>query len=204
MAQYRSTSTADQAQQTAEHSGAAPGSTPQPPRSARPARSPAPALPPFEALDRTHREVMQVLRAFDHLLDHLDEHGADAEARASARAIGAFFQGRARQHHADEERHIFPVLLQSGHPDLVHQVLRLQQDHGWLEEDWLELAPQIEAIAAGYNWFNVDVLRHALPVFTALYAEHIALEESIAYPAAKQHHAALQAGQAARQGAMVD
>jgi hemerythrin-like domain-containing protein len=191
-------------QQPLPQPAATPSATARSGNTERTPRSPAPPLPPFEALDRTHREVMEVLQAFDRLLDHLEDHGPDAEARAAAREIGAFFEGRARQHHADEERHIFPALLESGQPDLVHQVLRLQQDHGWLEEDWLELAPQIEAIAAGYNWYNVDVLRHALPVFTALYAEHIALEESMVYPAAKRHHAALQAGQAARLGTAVE
>lgn len=187
------------AQSTSDRAGAAPGSTPQPPRSGgRPARSAAPDLPPFEALDSTHRRVLEVLQTFDGLLDHLEAFGPDPTARALARDIGGFFESQARQHHADEERHIFPLLLNSGQPDLVHQVLRLQQDHGWLEEDWLELAPQIEAIAAGYNWYNVDVLRHALPVFTALHREHIALEESMIYPAAKRQHAEALAGQQAR------
>lgn len=164
----------------------------------RPVRPPAPPLPPFEALDRTHYRVMEVLKQFDRLLEHLDENGADKVARASAAEICDFFAGHARQHHADEERFIFPQLLASGDAGLKEQVLRLQQDHGWLEEDWLELSPQIEAIAAGYNWYDLVMLRHALPVFTALYQEHIALEESLIYPAAKALHQQLQAGAAAR------
>ena len=39
----------------------------------------------------------------------------------------------------------------------------------------------------------------ALPVFTALYHEHIALEETVVYPAARRHRDALQAGESARQ-----
>ena len=42
------------------------------------------------------------------------------------------------------------------------------------------------------------MLRAALPVFTTLYQEHIALEESLVYPAAKRHAQALQSGEAAR------
>lgn len=164
----------------------------------RPQRPPAPALPPFESLDRTHHRVMEVLAQFDRLLDHLDENGADKVARASAAEICDFFAGNARQHHADEERYIFPPLLASGDAQLTQHVLRLQQDHGWLEEDWLELAPQIEAIAAGYNWYDLVMLRHALPVFKALYDEHIALEESLIYPAARRQEAALLSAAAAR------
>lgn len=164
----------------------------------RPARTPAPPLPPFEALDRTHHRVVEVLGQFERLLAHLDDSGADAVARASAAEIYAFFEGQARQHHQAEEQHVFPQLLASGNATLVAAVRRLQQDHGWLEEDWLELAPQIEAIAQGYNWWDLAMLRLALPVFTALYHEHIGLEESLIYPEAKRRHAALEAGALAR------
>lgn len=166
----------------------------------RPARTPPPPLPPFEALDRTHREVMQVLERFDRLLAHLDENGADEVARASAAEIAAFFNGHAREHHADEERLVFPGLLVSGDATLVQHVLRLQQDHGWLEEDWLELEPQIDAIARGYNWWDLGLLRAALPIFAALYHDHIALEESLIYPEAKRRQAGLEAGVRQRAG----
>ena len=167
-------------------------------RASRPARPQAPALPPFEALDRTHAQVVEVLKQFDRLLEHLSDNGADEVARQSAREIAAFFSGHARQHHADEERHVFPALLVSGNAELVQAVKRLQQDHGWLEEDWLELEPQIDAIALGYNWYDLAMLRGALPIFTALYEEHIGLEESLIYPEAKRRQAALQAGAEAR------
>lgn len=161
------------------------------------------AMPPpagFEALDQTHREVMAVLVEFDQLLQHLDDNGADAVAQASAKRICTFFAGTARQHHEDEEKLVFPGLLLSSDPDLVQHVRRLQQDHGWLEEDWHELSPQIEAIAQGYSWYDVAHLRAALPVFTALYHEHIALEEGVVYPAAKRHQQALAEGRAQRTG----
>jgi hemerythrin-like domain-containing protein len=155
-------------------------------RKNRPTRGPAPAMPGFETLDRTHARVLEILGQFDRLLQHLDDNGADAVAQASAREILAFFADSARQHHADEEHFVFPGLLASGDAALVQNVQRLQQDHGWLEEDWLELAPQIEAIAQGYSWYDLATLRAALPVFTALYQEHIALEESMIYPEAKR------------------
>lgn len=167
-------------------------------RKSRPARTPAPALPSFELLDRTHAQVLQVLKQFDRLLQHLDDNGADSVAQASAQEIYDFFSGSARQHHADEERLVFPGLLSSGDAELVQHVKRLQQDHGWLEEDWLELAPQIEAIAKGYSWYDTNMLRHALPIFTALYEDHIGLEESMIYPEAKRRQAALANGASTR------
>ena len=73
---------------------------------------------------------------------------------------------------------------------VVRQVLRLQQDHGWLEEDWLALEPQLEAVAGGYSWYEPELLAECVAVFSALYREHIALEESMVYPAARRQIAA--------------
>jgi hemerythrin-like domain-containing protein len=164
----------------------------------RPQRPPVPTLSPFAALDHTHRSVLDLIGQLDTLVEHLETHGADATARRVAAEIHRFFSENARQHHADEERLVFPGLLAAGDPELAQQVRRLQQDHGWLEEDWLEIAPQLEAVAAGYNWYDLAMLRLALPVFRALYEEHIALEESLVYPAARRRQAALAAGDAAR------
>lgn len=155
-------------------------------RAPRPVRAPAPPLPEFESLDRAHAEVLRVLEDFDRLLRHVDENGPDPVARESARHIQAFFSGPARQHHLEEEQRIFPGLLANGDAEMVQHIKRLQQDHGWLEEDWIELSTQIEAIADGYSWYDLAMLRHALPVFTGLYREHIALEESLVYPAARR------------------
>ncbi|MDO9285880.1 MAG: hemerythrin domain-containing protein [Aquabacterium sp.] len=159
-------------------------------RSVRPQRPQAPALPPMEALDRTHQQMLQVLADLSHLVDHLERQGVDTAARASAQAICRFFAEAARQHHANEETLVFPVLVRKGDKALIEHVLRLQQDHGWLEEDWLELEPQLQAVAQGYSWYELDGLRAGVGVFTALYQEHIALEESMIYPAARAQMAA--------------
>lgn len=143
------------------------------------------AVQPFDVLDSCHRQVVIALQQMSELLDHLEKHGVDGRAQETARAIFMFFMNTAREHHQDEERHVFPALLRSGRADLIDATLRLQQDHGWIEEDWLELAPQFESIAAGYHWFNLAQLRLAVPVFQALYQDHIALEESLIYPEAR-------------------
>lgn len=172
-----------------------------PSRPARPARhlrAVTTALSEFESLDSAHRAALQMLHSFKQLVEELGSKGLDDQARTSAREILAFFNGPGRHHHEDEERHVFPGLLATADADMVQHVHRLQQDHGWLEEDWRELAPQIEAIADGYNWYDLAMLNAALPVFTALYHEHIALEESLVYPAAKRQRQALLDGKIER------
>ena len=154
-----------------------------PPRAATPSATKSPQ--PFEVLDACHQQILTALDRMQNLLTHLEANGVDATAQGMARDIYIFFNETARHHHLDEEKHVFPALLNSGDEALVRHVLHLQQDHGWIEEDWLELAPQFEAMAAGYSWYNLDQLNHALPVYTALYPDHMALEESLAYPEAK-------------------
>jgi hemerythrin-like domain-containing protein len=140
---------------------------------------------PFDVLDACHKQMVTALSQLGDLVIHVQDKGVDGHAQTLARDLFQFFMYTAREHHQDEERHIFPALIRSGDDELVRTTLRLQQDHGWIEEDWLELAPQIESIAAGYNWYNIDQLLHAIPVFQALYQDHMALEESLIYPEAK-------------------
>jgi hemerythrin-like domain-containing protein len=171
------------------------------PKPARPARPAAPPMPELDALDKTHRQVMVVLAELHQLIEHLDRAGVDTQARQMAKDICKFFSGSARQHHADEERIVFPGLLKSPDAALVQHVLRLQQDHGWLEEDWLEIEPQLQAVAEGYSWYDLDTLRAALPIFEDLYREHIALEESLIYPEARRQRQLADEAAAARSAA---
>ncbi len=139
----------------------------------------------LELLDACHVQTLLALDRLTALMTRLDADGGDADARAVARGLVDFFAATSRQHHQDEERHIFPGLLAGGDAEIVQAVLRLQQDHAWLEEDWLELAPQLDAVACGQNWFDIDVLREGVDIFVALSLDHMALEESYIYPAAR-------------------
>jgi hemerythrin-like domain-containing protein len=159
-------------------------------RQPRPARSPAPAVPTMDKLDKTHAQMLVVLDQLTALMDHLESEGVDPAARETARSICAFFNENARQHHADEEALIFPKLLQAGDAEIVQHVHRLQQDHGWLEEDWIELGPQLQAVSEGYSWYDLDTLRAAVGIFADLYHDHIGLEESMIYPHARRQTAA--------------
>jgi hemerythrin-like domain-containing protein len=144
----------------------------------------------FDVLDATHRQTMLELGKLAALLSHLDSGGPDEVARAMAREIVGFFSTTARQHHQDEEKHVFPALAGSGDPDIVQAVARLRQDHGWLEEDWVELEPQLDAIASGQSWPDAATLREGAEIFVALSLDHVALEETFIYPEARSRLAA--------------
>lgn len=139
----------------------------------------------FDLLDDCHERIHLALGQLAALIHQLDGAGPGAEARALAAQIVSFFSETVRQHHQDEERHVFPQLLASGDADLVHEVERLQQDHRWLEVDWMELQPLLSAVAAGQSFSDLETLRATADVFAALLRDHIALEESIVYPQAR-------------------
>lgn len=139
----------------------------------------------FDVLDACHRQTLAMLDQLDALVTRLASGGPDAQARTMAKEIVQFFSTTARQHHEDEERHVFPKLATHADPQVVQAVLRLQQDHNWLEEDWMELSPHLDAIAGGQSWYDPDVLREGVEVFSALSHDHVALEEACIYPQAR-------------------
>ena len=153
----------------------------------------------FNFLDSTHRDIHQQIRRLHALVDLIESSGLNAATRTEAGEVLAYFNGEARQHHLDEEKHIFPALLSSQNAELVQAAEHLTQDHGWLEENWLQIAPSLAAATNGNHWFDTLELRHALEVFEALYLDHILLEESIAYPEAKKRLEAYDAAGAGRE-----
>ena len=156
----------------------------------------------FEALDETHRQIAAHLARLRALVDRVEQRDIDTDAaRREAAAVESFFSSTSRHHHRDEEKHVFPALLGSTDVDLVAKVRMLQQDHGWIEEDWQAISPQLRALAEGTLGFDAIELREAANVFIDLCREHILLEESIVYPQARAAAAQLRRQRAGRSAA---
>jgi hemerythrin-like domain-containing protein len=119
------------------------------------------------------------------VLEMLEAGTDEAQYRLQVGEIEAFFSSTSRQHHAEEEKNVFPGLLLSDDAELVQAVRTLQQDHGWIEQNWIELAPMLRAIAEGEDWIDPAELQHAVSVFLELCHDHIVREETLIYPAAK-------------------
>ena len=144
------------------------------------------SLDGFDVLDLCHRHTLFALGKLAALVARLkDSRGSDPVARVLAAEIVLFFSTTAREHHEDEERHVFPSLQSGADPAIAQAVLRLQQDHHWLHIDWMELSPQLEAVAAGQTGYDIAALAEGAQVFIALSHDHIALEESCIYPQAR-------------------
>jgi len=147
--------------------------------------SPTPKASGFDALDACHQQIHVHLQQLSDLAQHIEAVGVDEQAQHRAAEIEKFFSSTSREHHQEEERKVFPPLLNSGNAELAAAVRTLHQDHGWIEENWIELAPQLRAIADGNNWYEVAEFQHAVQVFVDLCNGHIALEETLIYPESK-------------------
>jgi hemerythrin-like domain-containing protein len=152
----------------------------------------------FMALDACHQQIHDHLSELAELMERMETSSDSAHCRQKAKTIEAFFSETSRAHHAEEERNIFPNLLLSDKPELVQAVRTLQQDHGWIEQNWLELAPMLRAIAQGEDWVDTAELKHNAEVFLALCHDHIVLEETLIYPEAKSNFADEMASRAKR------
>ena len=142
-------------------------------------------LDSFEPLESCHRETLRRLGELAMLVTRIEQVGVDPRAREMARTVNRYFGEDLRQHHADEETHVFPTLASCGDPETEQAVARLKQDHAWLRADWRVLSPLIQALASGQSWVDIDALRDGVEVFGALSRDHIALEESLIYPQAR-------------------
>ena len=135
-------------------------------------------------LDNYHAEVRRHLDRLAALASRVENAPLPEDGCAEARAIEAFFSGSMREHHRIEEAAVFPALLDSGDDELVTLVRTLLQDHGWIEQNWIEIAPQLRAIAQGNHWIDPAEFMHGTEVFLELCYGHTALEEAIIHPRA--------------------
>ena len=139
----------------------------------------------FEALDACHRETLARLADLAAVIARLEHGEPDARLRGMAEAIDRHFAVAMREHHEDEERHVFPPLLARADEATRETIACLKQDHAWLDADWHELAPLLDAAARGHAWYDLGILRDGADTFSRLARAHIALEESLIYPPAR-------------------
>jgi iron-sulfur cluster repair protein YtfE (RIC family) len=133
-------------------------------------------------LDAWHRQVRPHLDRLATLATRVEYAPLGQEDCAEACAIEAFFSGSMREHHLLEEASVFPPLLGSGDAELVTVVRTLMQDHGWIEQNWLEIAPQLRAVAQGHHWIDPAEFLHGAEVFLELCYGHAALEDTVVHP----------------------
>jgi hemerythrin-like domain-containing protein len=135
---------------------------------------------PLEMLLGCHRRIEKQMETLKRLRAHVEARGIDAEASTAAQAVLRYFHGAAVNHHADEEKDLFPLIEaridDPGEKERFRAFREgLESDHRKLEAAWARLRKPLEGIADG--------LTRTLPgadvqAFVDAYAHHILTEEN--------------------------
>lgn len=106
---------------------------------------------PLTSFSQCHVGIMRQLEALDGLPELTR---AAQRAREVAAATEALFKGAVLEHHAEEEKDLFPAVLRSAAPGeermgVEAMVQRLTAEHRAVEAMWERLRPAVHAAAQG-------------------------------------------------------
>lgn len=140
---------------------------------------------PFEMLEACHERVTRMLDLLARARSYGKENGCDESFISALTDVMRYFDHAAPQHHLDEERHVFPIVLAMNDAGLNETVARLQSDHKRMEVLWASVrtmfvqAEKLRPVPPVFS-SEEDVL---IDEFIAIYGQHISAEEGKVYPA---------------------
>ena len=148
---------------------------------------------PIAVLKHCHDKIRKQLTTLQNLLGHLGQNGNTPEAQPAAKAVLQYFNKAAHLHHDDEEQDLMPMLQATATGEdaalLVTLVPEILADHQRMDQAWLSLRPELDAIAAGTG---VQLSAHGVRDYVAAYQAHMAKEEGQLAPMAKRLFSAQQ------------
>lgn len=148
---------------------------------------------PIAVLKHCHDKIRKQLTTLQNLLGHLGQNGNTPEAQQAAKAVLQYFNKAAHLHHDDEEQDLMPMLQATATGEdaalLATLVPEILADHQRMDQAWLTLRPELDAIAAGTDsQLSHDGVRD----YAAAYQAHMAKEEGQLAPMAKRLFSAQQ------------
>lgn len=142
---------------------------------------------PLEMLEACHERFQSQLETLDRLARWLPDHGSDVQARKAAATVIHFFDVAAVHHHIDEERELFPVLIERVGSDrritLVSLIDWIKEDHQRMFAAWDVMRTRLELIVAGEV---AELTLEQVRSFTERYVMHIEREEGELFPYARE------------------
>ena len=142
---------------------------------------------PIAVLKHCHDKIRKQLTTLQNLLGHLAQHGNTAEAQQAAKAVLQYFNKAAHLHHDDEEQDLMPMLQATATGDdatlLATLVPEILADHQRMDQAWLTLRPELDAIAAGAG---TQLSAEGVAAYVAAYQAHMTKEEGQLAPMAKR------------------
>lgn len=132
---------------------------------------------PIASFSQCHVGILSHLQAFGGLPALLEP---AARARQIAEETLSFFQDVVLEHHAEEERELFPAVLASATQGdelarVKSIVQRLTQEHRQVESTWKSLKPHVKKIARGET---ADLDTSAVAALVRDYGAHADFEEA--------------------------
>ena len=148
---------------------------------------------PIAVLKHCHDKIRKQLTTLQNLLGHLAQHGNTADAQQAAKAVLQYFNKAAHLHHDDEEQDLMPMLQATATGDdatlLATLVPEILADHQRMDQAWLTLRPELDAIAAGTG---TQLSADGVAAYVAAYHAHMSKEEGQLAPMAKRLFSAQQ------------
>lgn len=142
---------------------------------------------PLEMLAACHIRIQHQCETLQRLADHLSVQGCDAQTQRAAVTIMRYFDTAAIDHHADEEKDLFPALLEAATGSdaiRIRQLIdQLCEEHNQLEIAWQDIRLSLQHLASGQD---AVLAQHDVDAFTTRYADHIQREESELLPMASR------------------
>lgn len=148
-----------------------------------PSQHPGDLQAPLTTFSQCHVGITRQLEALDGLPELTR---AAQRAREVATATEALFKGAVLEHHAEEEKDLFPAVLRSAAPGeervrVEAMVQRLTAEHRAVEAIWERLRPAVHAAAQGRPVELDGALVHQL---VRGYLQHARFEEEQFLPLA--------------------
>lgn len=139
---------------------------------------------PLADFSQCHLGILSKLEAFRELPAL---QAAAAQARTVATQTLALFQDAVLEHHADEERELFPAVMRSAtrgeESDFAQaMVQRLTAEHRNIEALWKKIEPDVKAVAKSRS---VDLDLGAVEELVRCYTAHARFEEEHFLPLAQ-------------------
>ena len=148
---------------------------------------------PIAVLKHCHDKIRKQLTTLQNLLGHLGQNGNTPEAQQAAKAVLQYFNKAAHLHHADEEQDLMPMLQATATGEdaalLATLVPEILADHQRMDQAWLTLRPELDAIAAGTG---TQLSADGVAAYVAAYQAHMSKEEGQLAPMAKRLFSAQQ------------
>ena len=140
---------------------------------------------PINTFMQCHAGFVTRLRVFAQLPELVEQ---ARSAQLLAQEMLEMFRGPVLEHHADEERELFPAVLRSAQPGAEAQaaqqmVQRLESEHRYIEGLWKQLENQVGAAARGKA---PELDAQAMEELVLAYLVHASFEEQHFLPLAEK------------------